>query len=315
MSNRRVILAGGSGFLGRSIAGHLANGGYEVVVLSRSAPLAAEKAQSGQPQVEWVRWDARTVGDWAKHLEGAAAVVNLAGKNVNCRYTAKNLAEIDRSRVDAVHVVGKAIAGCKVPPTVLIQAATLAIYGDAGERTCDENCPPGEGIPPQTTVRWESAFNATPTPGTRRVLLRISFVLGRDGGVLPYLAGLTRWFLGGAVGTGKQHISWIHIDDLCRVVQWAIEQPDVQGAYNATSPHAVTNAEFMRKLRRVLHRPWVPRTPAWFVHIGSFFLRTEPVLALTGRRGIPTRLLDEGFQFKHTDLHETLSKLLGNGVP
>lgn len=310
MINRRVILAGGSGFLGRALARHLVKNGYEVVVLSRSAPTSPAMTPPDQPRVVWSQWDGQTVGDWAKYLESAAAVVNLAGKNVNCRYTAKNLAEIDRSRVESVHVIGKAIAGCKAPPGALIQAATLAIYGNAGERSCDETCPPGEGIPPQTAVKCESAFNETPTPGTRRVVLRISFVLGSEGGVLPYLARLTRWFLGGAVGTGKQYISWIHVDDVCRLVQWAIERSDVQGVYNATSPHAVTNGEFMQELRRVLHRPWVPRTPAWLVHIGSFFLRTEPVLALTGRRGVPTRLLHEGFQFKHTDLRETLTMLL-----
>jgi uncharacterized protein len=207
--------------------------------------------------------------------------------------------------------MAEAIRACQRPPAVLIQASTLAIYGDAGDRPCDETCPPGEGIPPQTAVKWEAAFNESPVPPeTRRVLLRISFVLGRDGGVLPYLANLTRWFLGGAVGTGRQYISWIHVDDLCRLVQWAIDRPDVQGVYNATVPDAVTNDQFMRELRRALHRPWSPRTPAWLVHIGSFFLRTEPVLALTGRRGVPARLAEQGFTFHHADLSETLRELL-----
>lgn len=124
------------------------------------------------------------------------------------------------------------------------------------------------------------------------------------------LAGLTRWFLGGAAGRGNQYISWIHIDDLCRLFLWAIEREDVQGVYNATSPEPVTNTQFMRELRRILHRPWVPPTPVLLVHLGCFFMRTEPVLALTGRRGIPTRLLEQGFEFQHPTLAESLRDLL-----
>ena len=162
--------------------------------------------------------------------------MNLAGRNVNCRYTPANLREIDESRVQSVKAVAGAINACRERPRVLVQAATTAIYGDAGERVCDEDAPAGDGIPPATAKKWEAAFAAHPTPGVRRVLLRISFALGTDGGALPVLAGLTKCFLGGAVGTGRQYISWMHLDDLTRLFHWAIENERAEGVYNATSP-------------------------------------------------------------------------------
>ena len=310
MTRNRVILAGGSGFLGRALAARLVSLGYDVVVLSRS-PAAQSAATAG---ATFARWDGRTLGDWARHLEGARAVVNFTGRNVNCRYTERNLREIDESRVDSVKVMAAAINGCRDKPLVLVQAATTAIYGDAGERVCDEDAPAGEGIPPATAKKWEGAFAAHPTPGVRRVLLRISFALGTGGGALPVLAGLTKWFLGGAAGSGRQYISWIHLDDLTRLFVWAIENERAEGLYNATSPGPVTNKQFMRELRRALHRPWSPPTPAPLVHVGCFFMRTEPVLALTGRRCVPARLLREGFTFEYPTLPEALREVLGGAA-
>lgn len=307
MDNNRIILAGGSGFLGRALSRHLLAKGYEVVVLTRRVEPGKPPHRSG---VTLVHWDGKTVGEWAQCLDGARAVVNFAGKNVDCRYTPENLREIDESRVDSVKAVGRAIAACEQPPGVLVQAATLAIYGDAGDRVCDENAPLGEGIPPTTAKKWEAAFDATPTPGTRRVLLRISFALDKNEGAMRRLCTVTRWFLGGPVGSGRQYISWIHVEDLCRLFVWAIENEHVQGLYNATATEPVTNAEFMRQLRRAMRRPWSPRTPTWLVRAGCVLLRTESVLALTGRRGVPARLLREGFEFQHPRLAEALSSLL-----
>jgi NAD dependent epimerase/dehydratase family enzyme len=141
------------------------------------------------------------------------------------------------------------------------------------------------------------------------VLLRISFALGGDGGVLGTLATLTRCFLGGRVGSGRQYISWIHIDDLVAVVLRAIDDPSMNGTYAVATPNPVTNAEFMRELRRALHRPWSPPTHAWAVHVGAFLMRTEPVLALTGRRVLPRRLLDAGFTFRYPMLPAALGAI------
>ena len=300
----RVVLAGGSGFLGRLLAGVLVGRGYEVVVLTRREGVEVAGARV-------VRWDGRTRGGGVKELEGAEAVVNLAGKNVNCRYTKAALAEIDRSRVDSTRVLGDAMHGCVVPPRVWVQSGTLAIHGDAGERWCDEEAAAGDGVPVRTARRWERAFAESPTPRTRRVLLRISFVLGADGGVLPLMARMARWFFGGAMGSGRQFVSWIHAADLARVVVRAIEDEGISGVYVASSPEPVRNEEFMGELRRVLGRPWSPPVPVCLVRFGCWVMRTEPVLALTGRRGDPRRLEEAGFTFRFPTLREALTDLLG----
>lgn len=302
MKDGKIIIAGGNGFLGVSLARYLADKDYEVVILCRRALDAGVPARG-------VLWDGKTLGGWAAEFEGAKAIVNLTGKNVNCRYTTANLREINESRTDSVHAVGEAIRACKVPPAAWVQAGSLAIYGDAGDRVCDESSPAGEGIPVETCLKWENAFAEEKTPHTRKVMLRISFVLGNGGGALRMLAGLTRAFLGGAIGNGRQYISWVHEEDMNRIWVRAIEDAELTGVCNATSPNAVTNAEFMRTLRKVLGRPWSPPLPAFLVPIGCWFLRTEPVLALTGRRGIPKKLQQADFDFHQPDLAPALENL------
>lgn len=304
MAGKRVILAGGSGFLGRSLSCVLANHGYEPIVLSRS-PENVEKPARG------AYWDGTTVSEWASVLHGAAGVFNLAGKSVNCRYTPENRREINESRVNSVRAINEAVAQCADPPRVLVQASSLAIYGDAGARACDEAAPPGSGFPVETCLVWESAFDEHPTPRTRRVVLRIGFVLGPNGGALATLAALTRCFLGGTVGSGSQYISWIHQSDMNRMFLRALERDDVEGVYNATSANPVTNAEFMRSLRHALRRPWSPPVPAAFVRIGSRFMGTEPSLALTGRRCMPTRFTEQGFEFTFPYLDSALGDIYG----
>ena len=303
MSERRVVLAGGSGFLGHALAEEFSRAGYEVVVLTR-------KALKSSARVRQVVWDGRTVGEWARELEGAAAVVNLAGRSVDCRYTAKNRREIVESRVLSVEAVGRAIRACSDPPKVLVQAASLAIYGDAGRRVCDESAPAGRGFGADVCLRWEHAFNALDLPSTRKVLLRIGFVLGRQGGALPRLARLAKFYLGGTVGEGHQYISWLHARDFCRLVLWCVERVEAEGVFNATGPCPVTNAEFMCELRCALKRPWSPRIPAWLVRLGSFLLGTEAELALTGRRCLPERLVERNFKFMYTNLESALADLV-----
>jgi uncharacterized protein len=303
MSRGRVVLAGGSGFLGRALSEELARAGYEAVVLTRKVRKSSTRARQ-------VLWDGRNVGAWARELEGAAAVVNLAGRSVECRHTRKNRREIIKSRVRSVETVGRAVAACDVPPKVFVQAGSLAVYGDAGARVCDESAPAGSGFPVEVCLRWERAFDSLKLPATRKVLLRIGFVLGRDGGALTLLARLARFYLGGTIGAGRQYISWLHVRDFCRVVLWSIEHEEARGVFNATGPAPVTNAEFMCELRCALKRPWSPRVPAWLVRLGAFFLRTEPELALEGRRCIPDRLVEHNFKFVYTNLEAALADLL-----
>ena len=300
----RVVLAGGSGFLGRALAEALVAKGCEVVVLSRG-----RDRESGR--IRQLHWDGKTLESWWQSIDGAKAIVNLTGRSVNCRHTAENRREIMESRVDSVRVLGEAISRCNQPPEVWVQASSLAIYGDPGDRWCDEASPHAEGFSEEVCQRWEGEFEKVRANATRKVVMRIGIVLDKNEGALPVLARLTRLFLGGRVGSGRQYVSWIHIDDLIRIFLEAIERPEISGVFNVTGPNPVTNAEFMNQLRRVLHRPWSPPVPAWATHIGAFFMRTEPSLALSGRRCRPKRFLESGFHFEFPELRGALADLYG----
>lgn len=301
MSDRkRIVLAGGSGFLGRALQTELERAGYQVIVLTRS------------PRIDnptHVAWDGKNIDSWSDAVDGAAAVVNLTGKSVNCRYTPGNRKEIVASRVDSVKVLDRAISLAARPPAVWVQTGSLAIYGDAGDRTCDESAPCGSGFSVDTCVQWEKTFSGSDADGIRKVLFRIGFALGNTGGALQSLAKLARSFLGGTIGSGRQFISWLHVADLNRMFRLAIEREDVEGTFNATGPNPVTNREFMRELRRAVGRPWSPPVPSWAVRLGARMMGTEAELALTGRRCIPARFEKLGFQFDYPELAPALESL------
>jgi uncharacterized protein (TIGR01777 family) len=298
----RIVLAGGSGFLGRALSTVLISKGYEVVVLGR---VVAHEAG----RVHHLQWDGKTVGEWRKFLDGALAVVNLTGKNVNCRHTPENRREITDSRVHSVRVLGEAIARCAQSPDVFIQASGIAIYGDAGECWCEENAPLGDGFLADVSRAWEKAFAEVHAPTMRKCLLRLGPVLGPNGGLLEPLARLTRWFLGGHVGSGRPLFSWIHIADLMRMFLCTIDCDDIAGVFNAVAPSPVTNAEFMRELRRALHRPWSPPVPVAAAKIGAWLIGTDASLALTGQRCTPKHFLESGFEFKFPQLRGALEDL------
>jgi uncharacterized protein len=295
----KVVLAGGTGALGRRLADDLADRGHQVVVLTRS-PRPGRHRQ--------IRWDGRTVQDWASELDGAA-VVNLAGELVDRRPTKAGIALLTSSRVEPTRALAEAAARLATPVPVWIQASTLAIHGDGGEQLLDEHSPPADGPPqmPGVAVAWERA--ARGLHAARTVVLRTSFVLDRNTPALDRLASLTRCGLGGRVGSGKQWVSWIHIADWLAIVRWALDNP-VDGIVVASSPGPVRNAELMAALRRAMHRPPAPPTPAFAVRLGALALRSDPALALTGRRARPARLLDAGFDFRFPDLDGALTDLL-----
>ena len=302
MSIGRLVLAGGSGFLGQCLAKEYIAAGGEVDVLTRSP----EANILGRP----VAWDGSTVGDWTRVLEGATAVVNFTGKSVNCRYTPANRRAILESRLRPVEALGVALNACTTPPPVWVQSGSLAIYGNPGATFCDEAAPPGSGFSVEVCQRWEAAFNGCVVPSTRKVFLRIGFVLGAGGGALEPLARLARFGLGGPASSGRQYISWLDVADLNRIVLWSIDSKDAAGNYNATGPTPVTNAEFMATLRRVVGRPWSPPVPAWMVEVGTWAMRTEPELILSGRRCVPRRLLEQGFKFSYPALDAALAGIL-----
>ena len=302
--NNKIIIAGGSGFLGQALAPVLMERQYEVIVLGRGIPVTRDGVQH-------LQWDARTIGAWAGALDGAKAVVNLTGKSVNVRHTPENKREIIASRIASVRVLGDAIARCANPPEAFVQASGIGFYGDTGDRLVDESAPVGRDFMAEVCRQWEGALDALQLPRTRNVTLRIGVVLGRNGGALQLLEKLTRLYAGGAVGNGRQFMSWIHIVDLLRMFVASIEDPAITGAFNATAPEPVTNAEFMRELRRALHRPWSPPVPAPFVRVGAWLMGSEGDLALLSCRCAPRRFCEHGFTFRFPTLNTALGDLYG----
>lgn len=302
MSRKRIVIAGGSGFIGSALAHKCYTQFGEVVVLTRT-PRARN---DGVVEVEW---SGAHVGEWITHLDGAEAVINLTGKNINCRHTPENLRELLESRVQSIRAITLALEHVKNPPRVWVQAGAIGFYGDKQDKICDENSL--NGLDPVADIcrQWEYAFSLAPAPKTRKVLLRIGVVLDSKGGALPILARMTKWFLGGRAGNGQQFISWIYRKDLVRIFSEAITRADWSGTFNAVGPNPVTNAEFMRTLRRALHRPWSPPAPAWAVKVGARLMGTDPSLALSGCRVVPKRLTDVGFSFVFPDLGEALKDI------
>lgn len=297
-----MVIAGGRGFIGGALTKEFLARGFEVVVLTRSPRQRAGGAREAA-------WDGELAGEWVGCLNGAEAVINLAGKNINCPHTPENLRDILASRVNSVNAIAAAMGRVPTPPRVWVQAGAVGFYGDAGNVACDETAPVGNDTLANVCRQWEAAFAAASAPRTRKVTLRTGFVLGRDGGALPVLVKMTRRFLGGAAGSGRQYISWIHLADLARMFAAAVEDEKMSGVFNAVAPGAVTNAEFMRELRRALHRPWSPPAPAWAVKLGARLLGSEASLALAGQRCVPGKFLAAGFRFQFADVASALNDL------
>jgi len=304
IADATIIIAGGSGFIGRSLTNHLVAQGARVVVLTRGA--AREDGA-----VRTVSWDARTLGGWAHELAGAAALVNLVGRTVDCVKTPDHCDEILRSRVESTRVLGAAMNACSDPPPVWVQMATAHIYGDPPIARCDESSSFGYGLAPTVGRAWEVAFSESKPDATRGVVLRTSFVIGANGGALARLSTLVRFGLGGTVGNGRQGMSWLHERDMNRIFERAIADETMTGAYIASSPNPLSNAEFMRTLRKAHRMPVGLPAPGFLVRLGApIVMRTDPELALYGRYLVPQRLLDEGFAFEFSDLAPALQDLV-----
>ncbi len=308
-SMKRIVLAGGSGFLGRALAAHFRDAHWEVLVLTR-AP--------GQHEVpgRQVGWDARTLGSWAGELERATAVVNLTGKSVNCRYHARNRREILDSRVNSTRIFGEAIARCVQPPPVWLNASTATIYRHTLDGPWDENGEIGptpeakDAFSVEVAQAWERALEDAQTPCTRKVAMRMAMVLGMGrNSVFPALHRLARLGLGGSFGSGRQFVSWIHEVDYCRAVEWLIGHDDIDGRVNLAAPNPVPNREMMSTLRQVCGLPFGLPAASWMLEFGAFFLRTETELVIKSRRVIPRRLLESGFEFRFPTIRQAFENL------
>jgi uncharacterized protein (TIGR01777 family) len=305
MSARKLVLPGGAGYLGGFVSEYFANIGWEVVVLSRRAGLPPGTLRR-------VAWDGETLGPWAEELNGADAVINLAGRSVNCRYNARNCREIYDSRLHSTRVLGAAISRCAQPPPAWINSSSATIYRDVRDRPMDEATGElGKGFSVDVCRKWEHTLNEAPTPGTRKVALRTAIVLGPGpGGALEQFVRITRLGLGGTLGPGDQYVSWVHAQDFVRTLAWVIEHEELSGPVNCASPDPIPNRDFMRVLREVCRAPFGLPATAWILEIGAFFLGTETELLLKSRRVVPGRLLASGFTFEHPEVREALESLV-----
>lgn len=307
----KIVIAGGSGFLGGTLAKHFGTLGWEVVILTRSLKPRSDSVRE-------VGWDARTLGDWVRELNGATAVVNLTGRSVDCRYNAKNRREIMESRVNSTRVVGEAIARCANPPRVWLNSSTATVYKhtfskphDESSREMDSAKDAKDAFSVEVAQAWERTLNEAITPNARKVALRTSMVLGFGrNSVFPVLRRLTRFGLGGKQGSGKQFVSWIHEADFCRVVEWIISHEELAGPVNVCAPNPLPNAEVMKLFREVCRVPFGLPATEWMLEIGAFFLRTETELIFKSRRVIPGRLIQSGFQFRFPFFRDALKDLV-----
>lgn len=297
-----IVIAGGSGFLGQNLAQFLSSSGHLVTILSR-------RPRASKPW-NYVEWDGRSVGQWCSALEGATAIINLAGRTVDCIKTPEHCDEILRSRVESTLALGRAMREVNNPPTVWVQMSTAHIYGDPPDAMCDEDSAFGYGLAPIVGAAWEKAFSESVLPGIRQVILRTSFVLGRHGGAFPKLKMLARLFLGGKAGHGRQGISWIHETDMNRLFAEAIFNKSMNGTYVSTAPNPVSNAEFMRLLRRAIGRSFGLPATKWMIRFGARFVaRTDPELILLGRYCRSNRLEAEGFGFAFPTINAAFQDL------
>nr|WP_121271386.1 TIGR01777 family oxidoreductase [Pedobacter schmidteae] len=291
MKYKKIILAGGNGYLGQVLVGYYRPLATEILILSRrSAPTDGN--------VKTIVWDGADDGDWKAVLEGAELLINLCGKNVNCRYTKKNMEEIISSRVNSTRFLGRAIASLASPPELWINVTSATIYRHAEDHEQDEETGEiGYGFSINVCKQWEHAFFEAPTPHTRKIALRMGIVFGRADGAFPRLLNLVKFGLGGKQGDGEQYVSWVHEQDAAKCTEWLLERKELSGVINCTAPEAIKNAELMRLIRDAYGAPFGLPSPAWLLEIGAKLIGTETELILKSRWVSPKRLMDAGYPF------------------
>ncbi|MFH9347634.1 TIGR01777 family oxidoreductase [Kitasatospora sp. NPDC017646] len=306
----KIVIPGGTGALGTLLDRSLTAAGHQVVVLSRRP--------NGPRQVGW---DGRSPGAWTAEIDGSDAVVNLAGRSVNCRYTEDNQREMMDSRVHSTRAVGRAVAAARRPPAVWLQMSTATVYAHRHDAPNDEltgrigGGEPGAPASWRYSIdiarAWEDAQAQADTPHTRRLALRTAVVLGPErGGAFDSLSWLARLGVGGPIAGGGQYVSWIHDRDFARAVEFLIEHEELSGPVNLAAPNPLPQREFMRELRAGWGMPLALPAARWMAELGAFALRSESELLLKSRRVVPTRLLEAGFAFAYPDWPQAARNLI-----
>lgn len=304
MKYSKVVLVGGNGYLGVILSNYYQHLADEVVILSRKPAVA-------QGRIRTEVWDGKSEGSWCSALEGADLLINLCGKNVNCRYTSANKRAIIDSRILPTRLLAKVIDRLQVPPRVWIQVTSATIYRHAEDRVQDEvNGENGYGFSIDVCEQWEASFFETKHEGTRKIALRMGIVLGRNGGAFPALLNLVKCGLGGHQGSGEQYISWIHEHDVARCTDWLAGEETITGVVNCVAPNAVKNKAAMRMIREAYGIPFGLPSPQWLLEIGALFIGTETELILKSRWVAPKRLLDYGFHFQFAEMDHAIRDIL-----
>ncbi len=300
----KIVIAGGSGFLGQCLTEHFVQLKCEVVVLTR-------RYQLDRPHIHYYMWNAESLGAWQKQLEEADVLINLTGKSVDCRYTEFNKQEIYHSRLASTYVLGKAIEQCKTPPRLWINSSSATIYADSYTKEMDEYTGRfGKGFSVDVCKKWEQTFYSFRFPKTRQVAIRTAIVLGKNGGAwLPFLQ-LTNKGFGASQGSGEQYVSWIHETDFCNAISFIIDHYEITGSINLSAPEPIRNKDFMLHIRNARKLPIGIPIPTWLIHFGARLIGTEAELVLKSRRVVPFKLLEYGFQFRFSTLPKAIHSLL-----
>lgn len=316
MKNKKIVIAGGSGFIGQEICNYF-GADNEIVILGRQTNETSGNAfganninKKVSKNIRYVKWDGRTIDGWSHEINGAELVINLAGKSVNCRYTEKNKQEIFDSRTNSTRAIGMAIQQSTAPPRLWINAASATIYPHATDTPRDESFTDfASDFSVKVCQLLEKTFYDQRTAFTRKVALRMAITLGNGGVMIPYF-NLLKFGLGGQQGNGKQMYSWVHAEDTCRMIEWLAENHELEGTFNCSSPQPVTNKIFMQTLRNITgHRFGLPAYE-WMLTIGAAIIGTETELILKSRWVLPTKILQTGFQFKFPLLQQALKEIV-----
>ena len=311
MSAGRIVVAGGTGFIGRALVSELAKTGHQVVALTRDPAAHGGLFPEG---VRTVEWDGRTVSGWSRHIDGALAVVNLTGDNLaKGRWTRAKKERILDSRTGPGAALTEAIRSARTPPRVLVQGSAVGFYGSPGETEVHEDSPAGPGFLAGVVRAWEDSTRDVEALGVRRVVIRSGLVLGRGGGVWPSLARPFRFFIGGPIGTGRQWFSWISLEDEVRAIRFLINQDGLAGPFDLTAPRPVRQRELCRAIGKALRRPcWIP-VPAFLLK--ALFGAKAGETLLVSQRVLPRRLLAAGFTFRHPEAAAAVAAIVRSELP
>jgi len=297
---KKIIIAGGTGYIGNLLANFFIEKGYFIVIITRGK-------SNTNGSVKLISWN----DNWQAELESAEAVINLSGKSINCRFTAQNKAVILQSRLDATARINKAILVCTNPPKVFINASGASIYKCSFDIAYNEyNEVFGSSFLADVCKQWESEFYNTVTPNTRKVAIRITPVLGKESHAIKPLLKVVALGLGGKQGSGKQYFSWIHENDFTNAINFIILNNKINGSVNLTSPNAITNSEFMQVFRKIMRVKIGIPTPTFLLHISKYITGIEPDLILDSLNIAPKKLIDAGFNFEMDTINKALQEIV-----